>query len=64
MNSPCNKIHMVLRGENLAAEQHKKSKGHKWIRYEWDPFQLDVAHRLQAAGRWKPVDSMCPEGPE
>ena len=34
MNIPYNKIHMVLRGEDLAAEQPKKGKRRKWIRYE------------------------------
>ena len=51
INIPYNKIHPILRDENLASEHPKKSKRCKWARFERYLFELYVAHRLQAARR-------------
>ena len=48
INIPYNKIHQILRDEDLASEHPKKSKRCKWIRFERYLFELHVAHRLQA----------------
>ena len=51
INIPYNKIHQILRDENLASEHPKKSRRRTWIRFERYLFELHVAHGLQAARR-------------
>ena len=34
INIPCNKIHQILRDEDLVSEHPKKSRRRKWIRFE------------------------------
>ena len=49
INIPYNKIHPILRDENLASEHPKKSKRRKWAHFERYLFELHVAPRSQAA---------------
>ena len=49
INITYNKIHQILRDENLASGHPKKSRRCKWIHFERYLFELHVAHRLQAA---------------
>ena len=49
INIPYNKIHQILRDENLASEHPKKSRRRKWVRFERVPTRTLCGHRLQVA---------------
>ena len=49
INIPYNKIHQILRDENLASEHPKKSKRRKWICFERVTYSNSMWYRLQAA---------------
>ena len=51
---PCNTIHKMLRDENLASENPKKSRRHKWIRFErtHSNSMWHTDYKLLDDGRW------------
>ena len=51
---PCNTIHKMLRDENLAPENPKKSRRHKWIRFErtHSNSMWHTDYKLLDDGRW------------
>ena len=49
INIPYNKIHQILRDENLVSEHPKKSRRRKWVRFERVPTRALCGHRLQVA---------------
>ncbi len=54
INIPYNRIHMVLRDEDLAARQPNKSKRRKWIRFErtYSNSMWHTDYKLLDDGRW------------
>ena len=54
MNIPYNRIHKILRDEDLASEQPKKSKRRKWIRFErtYSNSMWHTDYKQLDNGRW------------
>ena len=54
MNIPYNRIHRILRDEDLASEQPKKSRRRKWVRYERTHSNSlwHTDYKLLDDGRW------------
>ena len=54
MNIPYNRIHRILRDEDLASEQPKKSKRRKWIRFErtYSNSMWHTDYKQLDNGRW------------